>query len=157
MLGLLVKLITHIFVYSTTVSGFIHEQFDTITVMEITDEIFSQFISEAMDQLPQEYIERLDNVAITYEDVPTPEQRHKLQLRGDQTLFGLYEGIPLTKRNSAYNLVLPDKITLFKIPMLHYTSTLEELKAQVKNTLWHEIAHYYGLDHDRIHELEDKH
>lgn len=122
--------------------------------MDISDEEFSALISAAMDELPQEYIERLDNVAVVYEDEPTPEQREKLRLRCDQTLLGLYEGIPLTRRGSGYSLVLPDKITLFKLPILQSVHTAEGLRKQIKHTLWHEIAHYYGLDHDRIHEIE---
>lgn len=125
-------------------------------MIDITDEQFNDVISSAMDELPQEYIERLDNVLITYEDEPTEEQRKKLQLRCDQTLYGLYEGIPLTKRTSNYNLVLPDKITLFKKPLSWGVSDMAEFHNEVKRTLWHEIAHYYGLDHGRIHELESK-
>lgn len=109
-----------------------------------------------MDELPEEYISRLNNVVVTYEDEPTPAQREKLKLRCDQSLFGLYEGIPLTKRGAGYNLVLPDKITIFKNPILVYSTDLVSFKKQVKHTLWHEIAHYYGLDHDRIHQLEQK-
>ena len=109
-----------------------------------------------MDELPEEYISRLDNVAVTYEDEPTPEQRLKLKLRCDQTLFGLYEGIPLTKRGMGYNLVLPDKITIFKWPLMAASRDIHDLKKRTKHTLWHEIAHYYGLDHKRIHELESK-
>ncbi|MEK7603023.1 MAG: metallopeptidase family protein [Patescibacteria group bacterium] len=107
-----------------------------------------------MDKLPHEYIEKLNNVAITYENLPSPEQRQKLRLRCDQTLFGLYEGIPLTKRGAGYNLVLPDKITIFKLPILQSSNSIEQVFAQVKHTLWHEIAHFFGLDHDRIHEIE---
>lgn len=125
-------------------------------MLEITDDAFDRIISKAMDELPQEYIERLNNVLVTYEDEPTPEQRERLKLRCDQSLFGLYEGVPLTKRGAGYNLVLPDKITLFKKPILEFSHDLESFKAQVKHTLWHEIAHYYGLDHDRIHYLENK-
>lgn len=109
-----------------------------------------------MVELPQQYIERLNNVAIVYEDEPSAEQRQKLKLRCDQSLFGLYEGIPLTKRGAGYNLVLPDKITIFKNPIIDFSNDLEGFKQQVKRTLWHEIAHYYGLDHDRIHHLENK-
>lgn len=125
-------------------------------MIEISDEQFEALINESMDELPQEYIKRLDNVAIVYEDQPSPDQRTKLKLRCDESLFGLYEGIPLTKRGAGYNLVLPDKITIFKLPILHSSHTLTDLKQQVKHTLWHEIAHYYGLDHDRIQYLESK-
>jgi len=124
--------------------------------MELPDEAFANIISKAMDELPEEYISRLDNVAVTYEDEPTPEQRLKLKLRCDQTLFGLYEGIPLTKRGMGYNLVLPDKITIFKWPLMAASRDIHDLKKRTKHTLWHEIAHYYGLDHKRIHELESK-
>lgn len=123
-------------------------------MLEVSDEQFDRLISEAMDELPQQYIKRLDNVAITYDDEPSLEQREKLKLNCHQTLYGLYEGIPLTKRGAGYNLVLPDKITIFKTPMLQSSQSLDELKEQVKHTLWHEIAHYYGLDHDRIHDIE---
>ena len=125
-------------------------------MLEITDKQFEQLINESMDELPQEYIKRLNNVAVTYDDEPNPEQREKLKLNCHQSLYGLYEGIPLTKRNGNYSLVLPDKITLFKLPMLASSQNLAALKQQVKHTLWHEIAHYYGLDHDRIHALENK-
>lgn len=124
--------------------------------MEITDEIFDALISEAMDELPREYIEGLKNVAVTYEDEPTREQLNRQGLVHGQTLLGLYEGVPLTKRGNGYNFVLPDKITLFKLPILHSVHDLVGLKSQIKHTLWHEIAHYFGLDHDRIHEIESR-
>ncbi len=123
-------------------------------MIEVSDQEFEALINQAMDELPRERVERLDNVAITYDDEPSPEQRQKLKLHCDALLFGLYEGIPLTKRGAGYNLVLPDKITIFKKPIEQYAQTMAELKDQIKRTLWHEIAHYYGLDHKRIHELE---
>lgn len=123
-------------------------------MMYVSDEEFDKLISQAMDELPQKYIKGLANVLVTYEDQPTPEQRQKQQLRSDQTLFGLYEGIPRTARGAGYNLVLPDKITIFKLPIAASVSTQAQLKAQVKHTLWHEIAHYYGLNHKDIHQLD---
>lgn len=126
-------------------------------MVEVSDEAFSDLISQAMDELPQQYIERLDNVAVVYEDKPTDVQRASLKLRCNETLFGLYEGVPLTTRGAGYNLVLPDKITLFKEPITSAVQTMDELKRHIKHTLWHEIAHYYGLDHNRIHALERKH
>ena len=124
--------------------------------MDVSDAQFDELISQVMDELPQEYIERLNNVLITYADEPSQEQREKLRLRCDQTLFGLYEGIPLTARGAGYNFVLPDKITIFKGPLTRTSLDMAHLRAQTKHTLWHEIAHYYGLGHDRIHELENK-
>ena len=122
----------------------------------VDNESFERLINESLDELPKSYIERLDNVAITFEDEPDPHQRTKLKLRCHQTLYGLYEGIPRTERGSSYNLVLPDKITLFKLPIEASSHDHTSLKAQIKNTLWHEIAHHYGLDHARIHQLESK-
>lgn len=125
--------------------------------MDISDEQFAVLIAEAMDELPEKYAGALDNVAVVYEDDPTSEQRELMKLRRNQTLFGLYQGIPQTSRGSGYNLVLPDKITIFKRPLEHASRDIHELKAHIKHTLWHEIAHHFGLDHDRIHELEDNH
>jgi len=121
---------------------------------DISDEHFSKLISKAMDELPERYIKGLDNIAVTYADEPTREQAVKLKLRGDQLLLGLYEGIPQTQRGAGYNLVLPDKITLFKKPIARVTHDEPSFYKQIKHTLWHEIAHSYGLDHDKIHEIE---
>lgn len=125
--------------------------------MNITDAEFDQLITRAMDELPQAYIKGLDNVAIVYADDPDEHQRLKAKLEPNSLLFGLYEGIPMTKRGAGYTFVLPDKITIFKNPILAVVKTPEELFEQVKRTLWHEIAHFYGLDHDRIHHLENGH
>lgn len=124
--------------------------------MELTDEAFDALISQAMDELPQEYIKGLDNVAVVYADDPDEHQRAKSHLQSNSLLFGLYEGIPLTKRGAGYTFVLPDKITIFKNPILAVSSTPAELFENIKRTLWHEIAHFYGLDHSRIHELEHR-
>ena len=122
--------------------------------MYLTDADFDQLITRAMDELPQKYIKGLDNVAIVMVDDPTPEQKYKMQIGDQQLLLGLYEGIPLTKRGANYNLVLPDKITLFKNPILAAVHNENELFERIKRTLWHEIAHYYGLSHDRIDQLQ---
>src|SRR5688500_1285135 len=122
--------------------------------MDISDDDFSHIIAECLDELPEEYVKGLQNVLITYEDEPSEEQRKKQKLRPYQTLLGLYEGVPMTKRGAGYQFVLPDKITIFKNPILSQSSGPEEFKARVKHTLWHEVAHFYGLDHDRIHEIE---
>jgi predicted Zn-dependent protease with MMP-like domain len=120
----------------------------------INDEHFAGLISRAMDELPQEYIKGLDNVVVTYDDEPTEHQRAKMKLRQGDELYGLYEGIPLTQRGAGYNLVLPDKITIFKYPMINIFEDEDRLYGQVKHTLWHEIAHFYGLNHAKIHEIE---
>jgi predicted Zn-dependent protease with MMP-like domain len=120
----------------------------------LSDDHFAELIAQCIDELPDKYTRSLDNVVITYADTPTPEQRTKLKLRHHETLLGLYEGIPLTQRGAGYNLVLPDKITLFKEPLMQASATMPELKQRIKHTLWHELAHFYGLDHSRIKALE---
>lgn len=122
--------------------------------MQVSDEEFEKIIGQAMDSLPEKYVRGLDNVLVTYEDEPTPEQREELKLHCNQTLFGLYQGVPRPQRGIGYNMVLPDKITLFKNSILHVSPDITALREQVRHTLWHEIAHHYGLDHDRIHSLD---
>ena len=121
--------------------------------MLLTDEQFDLLIYRAMDELPQTYIRGLQNVAIIYSDDPSSEQTKKMKLDSHHVLLGLYEGIPLTQRGGNYTFVLPDKITLFKNPLLAVVKDEAQLFEQIKRTLWHEIAHYYGLNHDRIDEL----
>jgi predicted Zn-dependent protease with MMP-like domain len=122
----------------------------------MTDEQFDELITRAMNELPQKYIKGLQNVAIVMADEPSPEQIQKMKIGNYQILLGLYEGIPLTQRGSNYNLVLPDKITLFKNSILAVSNNETELFERIKRTLWHEIAHYYGLNHKRIDEIQKK-
>lgn len=119
---------------------------------DVTDQEFDALISRAMDELPQEYIKGLENVVVVYADQPDEHQQSKQERHG--LLLGLYEGIPLTKRGNSYTFVLPDKITLFKHPLLMVSRDETSFYENIKRTLWHEIAHYYGLDHDRIDYLE---
>lgn len=123
------------------------------SMIQTSDEQFQELINQALTELPGDHAKNIKNIAILYEEDPTPEQRHKLELRHDQTLLGLYEGVPLTQRQGNSRL-FPDKITLFKGPLSRQAATPSGLKEQIKHTLWHEIAHYYGLDHDQIRKLE---
>lgn len=122
-------------------------------MLDISDEAFQELIDAALGELPQEHVRNVRNVAILYEEEPTPQQRQKLLLRNDQTLLGLYEGVPLTERQGGTR-IFPDKITLFKKPLLMRSSDIVHLKEDIKHTLWHEIAHYYGLNHNQIRGLE---
>lgn len=129
-------------------------------MLSVSNKDFEKMIADALDSLPEDRVKGLKNIAVTYADKPTPEQHIKLKLRSFQTLYGLYEGIPLTNRPAADSILggnamrLPDKITIFKLPIVSNANTIAEVREQVRHTLWHEIAHYYGLDHDRIHNLE---
>ena len=121
-----------------------------------SDNEFSKLIGQAMDELPEKYISGLKNVVVTYADVPDENQRKKSKIATHESLLGLYEGMPLTQRGNGFTGQLPDKITLFKLPLFYASTDKEDFKKRIKHTLWHEIAHYFGLNHDRIHELEDK-
>jgi predicted Zn-dependent protease with MMP-like domain len=122
-------------------------------MIHVTDEQFADFIDEAIESLPKVHRTSIDNVAIVYADEPTQEQRERQGLNEYQTLFGLYEGVPLAQRNGSTSFG-PDKITIFKLPMEAQSETLADLKEHVRHTVWHEVAHYFGLDHDQIHALE---
>jgi predicted Zn-dependent protease with MMP-like domain len=123
-------------------------------MLEVTDEEFQKLIDAALGSLKGEHVKNIKNVAILFAEDPTEAQREKLRLLPYQSLYGLYEGTPLPFRQGQTHLY-PDRITLFKNPMLRSTTTIVGLEEQIKHTLWHEIAHYYGLDHDKIHELEN--
>jgi predicted Zn-dependent protease with MMP-like domain len=121
--------------------------------MEISDDQFSEMIDEAFEHLPKAHRASVKNVAIVYADEPTPEQRERLKLECNQTLYGLYEGVPLAHRQG-HTGYPPDKITIFKLPLLHASYSEAALRENIRHTVWHEVAHYFGLDHDQIHKLE---
>lgn len=121
--------------------------------MDITDTEFQELIDRAFDSLPKEHRDNVRNVAILFADEPDESQRRTARLRPNQTLLGLYEGVPLSRRQGV-EMTLPDKITLFKLPLLMRARDETELYDEIRHTLWHEIAHYYGLDHSDIHKLD---
>ncbi|MBP6042343.1 metallopeptidase family protein [Candidatus Saccharibacteria bacterium] len=120
----------------------------------MTDEDFSKLVAEGMDAIPDEFAEHIDNVVVVFADEPSEQQRQELHLRDNTVLFGLYEGIPKTSRQS-YNMALPDKITIFKNEIIRVVGTDKEaIRKQVTKTVWHEIAHHFGLSDAEIHRLE---
>ena len=123
-------------------------------MLDISDDRFFELMNEAMASLPKTHIAKLKNVALLLEDDVSEETRQKMNLTPDTTLLGLYQGIPLAYRQGQIT-TLPDTITLYKQPILHTVTDLAGLKEQIRHTLWHEIAHYYGLNHTDIHKLEE--
>lgn len=124
-------------------------------MIKVSDKQFAKIVSQAIDSIPPPYMDKLENVAFIIEDMPTESQSRQLGLRCQDLLFGLYEGVPLPRRMGTTKL-LPDKITLFKKPLETVSQDVNDLVRRVKHTVWHEVAHYYGLDHKRIHELDNK-
>ncbi len=112
---------------------------------------FYKLVERALEGLPPELSSLLDNVAIVVDD--WPDYSTPLVSGGpEETLYGLYEGVPLTERGAGYFGFLPDKITIFRGPLERDFAT-QELEEQVRITVVHEIAHYFGFDEDRIAEL----
>jgi predicted Zn-dependent protease with MMP-like domain len=108
-------------------------------------ERFEELVAEALDTVPTELAEVMDNVAIFVEDDAPPEDPH---------LLGVYYGIPLTERDAWYGTgTLPDRISIFRNPVLAVCDTEEDVVREVRVTVVHEIAHHFGIDDDRLHEL----
>ena len=111
----------------------------------MTPEDFEQAVADGLDSLPDELAHAMSNVAIVVEDDSPP---------GGPELFGLYTGIPLTARDEWWAAgSLPDRIAIFRAPILRHCATVEEVRRQVAITAVHEIAHHFGIDDDRLHEL----
>ena len=110
---------------------------------------FERLIRQALEELPNEIRLRMDNVDVVLEDLPTPDQLVGSGLDDDECLLGLYEGIPLPDRYG-YDMVLPDKITLFQKAIESICSSDEEVVAEVRDTVIHEVAHHFGIDDDAL-------
>ena len=114
---------------------------------------FETLIEQALADLPAEILQHMDNVAITIADWPSASELKRAGVSPRRQLFGLYEGIPLTKRGQHYNLVAPDRIILYRGPLQAAHHTLPALREQVRRTVVHEIAHHFGIGEARIREL----
>jgi predicted Zn-dependent protease with MMP-like domain len=115
---------------------------------------FEALVRDALDDLPEEFARRLDNVEIVIEDEPDARLLRSLGMdpRRD-TLFGLYQGVPLNQRGASYGGMLPDKISIFYRPLLRACRTPERIRQQVRKTVIHEIGHFFGLDDKAIRDL----
>jgi len=117
-------------------------------------ESFERLVAQAVDDLPDEFLLRLENIDIVVEDQPTPAQLLHLGLERGETLLGLYEGIPRTRRGSHYGLVPPDKITIFQRSIEAKCRYGGSISAEVQRVVKHEIAHHFGISDARLHQLE---
>ncbi len=114
-------------------------------------EEFEQLVADAVSSLPVDILERMENVAITIQDWPTRTQLRSARVPPGSTLYGLYEGVPLTRRTSHYGMVTPDRITIFRGPLVTYLRTPEAIAEQVRQTVLHEIAHHFGtMDEEKL-------
>lgn len=119
-----------------------------------TRERFEEIVSEALDSIPDALWEMIDNVAVMVEEWPTHHQLASVGLRAPRQLLGLYEGVPLTERTHHYGLVAPDRITLFRRPIyLACPPDESTIRAQIRRTVLHEVAHHFGISDERLLEL----
>ncbi len=116
-------------------------------------QIFDRIVNDAWEELPARFKERLENVVIGVEDFADPQTLRLAGVRHPSQLLGFYHGIPLTERTTNYNLVAPDTITLYRVPILQECSDPGQVWELVRRVLRHEIAHYFGIDDDRLEEL----
>ncbi|HRW48897.1 MAG: metallopeptidase family protein [Caldilinea sp.] len=115
---------------------------------------FEEIVAEALDEIPEALWKVIDNVVVTVEEWPTRRHIDRVGLGPGNTLLGLYEGVPLTVRTSHYGLVAPDKITIFRGPILQVSPADEDaVRAQIRQTVLHEIAHHFGISDERLIEL----
>jgi predicted Zn-dependent protease with MMP-like domain len=113
-------------------------------VVDVSRARFEELVSEALDTIPPGLTDLIDNCVVLVEEEPPAE---------DPDLLGLYDGTPLTERDSSYLMVAPDRITLFRGPLLDMCADEDEVVREVRITVVHEIAHHFGIDDDRLHEL----
>jgi len=113
---------------------------------------FERLVERALDEIPSPFAEVLEEVAIVIADEPSPEQRRENGLRPDETLYGLYEGVPRTEWEAGW-ATFPDRITLFRVPLQEDFPDPLDLADEVRTTVIHELAHHLGIDDDRLHEL----
>jgi len=116
-------------------------------------ERFEWLVAQAVESLPEEFRSRLENIDVVVEDWPTFEQMAQAGLKDDETLLGLYEGVPLTMRSSLYGLV-PDKITIFRRPIEAKCRYVDQITAEIQRVVRHEIAHHFGTGDARLEQIE---
>ena len=124
-------------------------------MIDVSPKRFEKLVRRALDLLPPEFQAHLENVTVVIEEEPDPDLLEEMGFDLDDpedTLFGLYEGVPLTERRHD-DMLLPDQITIFRGPLLDWAESEEEIVEEVRITVLHEIGHFFGIDEDRMEEL----
>ncbi len=117
-------------------------------------ERFEWLVVEAVESLPGEFSAKLENIDVVVADRPTFSQLAQVGLKTDETLLGLYQGVPLTRRTRHYGMVAPDKITIFQKPIEAQCKNDTEVKVEIQRIVQHEIAHHFGIEDARLKQLE---
>lgn len=124
-------------------------------MLRVSSRRFERLVARALDDLPEPFAEHMENVSVVIEEAPDDELLQSMEMDPDDpedTLFGLYEGVPLTERGFD-EVLLPDQITIFRRPLLEWCESEEEVVDEVRVTVLHEIGHFFGMDEDRLDEL----
>jgi predicted Zn-dependent protease with MMP-like domain len=119
-------------------------------------ERFRQLVAQAVDTIPARFRRHLLNIAIVVEDEPPPSVLAEMEIEPPDTLFGLYQGIPLPDRRWDYGNTLPDKISIYQFPIEDVCDTEEDIVTEIGETLIHEVGHFFGLSEDELQEIEDR-
>ena len=126
-----------------------------LIMMKLTRKEFEELVILALRSLPKFFKKKMKNVDVVVEDRAPRDLLSEMGLRSPLELLGLYQGVPLDRRGFYYGNVLPDKITLFQIPIESMCQTKEEIEEKVKEVMIHEVGHYFGLDDKKLRELEN--
>jgi predicted Zn-dependent protease with MMP-like domain len=119
-------------------------------------EAFERLVADALKGIPRRFRNAMSNIAIVVEDEPSRELLHEMEIEPPDTLFGLYQGTPLTERHWDYGNTLPDRILLFQGPLERDSRDPDELIVAIGETLIHEVGHYFGMSEEQIEEVEEK-
>jgi predicted Zn-dependent protease with MMP-like domain len=115
---------------------------------------FESLVAEVIDELPPDFAEKLQNVAVVVERGPTRGEREEMGVAPGEVLFGSYRGLPLTERESSpWSFQLPDEIVIFQRPIEQHARTRRDIREEVRKTVLHEIAHHFGISDARLREL----
>ena len=125
-------------------------------MMKLTRREFEEAVVVALKRLPNFIREKMENVDVVVEDRAPQDLIMEMGLHSPSELLGLYQGVPLDRRGFYYGNVLPDKITLFQFPIESICKTKEEIQERVREVVVHEVGHYFGLDDEKLRELEKK-
>ena len=115
---------------------------------------FEALVDRALRRLPRRFRKRLENIAVVVEEWADEATLAEMEIEPPDTLYGLYRGMELPRRDSSYGGVLPDVITIYRGPIQEDCETIEEMEELVMDTVMHEVGHYFGLDDDRLAEFE---
>ena len=123
--------------------------------MKLTRKEFEEVVVVGLKRLPKFIKKKMENVDVVVEPKASQEVLNEMGLRSPSELLGLYQGVPYDRRGFYYGNVLPDKITLFQNPIESICQTKEEVNEKIREVIIHEVGHYFGLDDERLRELEE--